>query len=162
MYRKFKKVFISLLAHVTPSSFFRRDLRSEALVYNSYFFSGQPFYGNYFTLDSHINTVISHAFAYSSRWWLWQGLLSQKLPLERKYYVSWTEKLSGSEMNCKFNELTWILFFHLFLLWFGYYPSCQWDFSPGANENTSVSQRFQSYGKFCRPNGYQASYNPYY
>ena len=32
------------------------------------FFSEQPFYGNYSTLDSHTNTVISHAFAYSSRW----------------------------------------------------------------------------------------------
>ena len=27
-----------------------------------------PFYGNYSTLDSHTNTVISHTFAYSSRW----------------------------------------------------------------------------------------------
>ena len=32
------------------------------------FFSEQPFYGNYSTLDSHTNTVISHTFAYSSRW----------------------------------------------------------------------------------------------
>ena len=31
-------------------------------------FSEQPFYGNYSTLGSHTNTVISHAFAYSSRW----------------------------------------------------------------------------------------------
>ena len=54
--------------HVTPSNFFRRILRSEALVYKSYFFSEQPFYGNYSTLDSHTNTVISQAFAYSSRW----------------------------------------------------------------------------------------------
>ena len=37
MYRKFKKVVLGLLAHVTPSIFFRRILRSEALVYNSYF-----------------------------------------------------------------------------------------------------------------------------
>ena len=29
---------LSLLAHVTPSNFFRRILRSEALVYKSYFF----------------------------------------------------------------------------------------------------------------------------
>ena len=52
--------------HVTPSNFFSRILRSEALVYNSYFFSEQPFDGNYSTLDSPTNTVISHAFAYSS------------------------------------------------------------------------------------------------
>ena len=32
------------------------------------FSSEQPFYGNYSTLDSHTNTVISHTFAYSSRW----------------------------------------------------------------------------------------------
>ena len=38
MYGKFKKVFLGLLAHVTPSIFFGRILRSEALVYNSYFF----------------------------------------------------------------------------------------------------------------------------
>ena len=41
------------------------------------FFSEQPFYGNYSTLDSHSITVIFHAFAYSSRWRRkpWQGLL---------------------------------------------------------------------------------------
>ena len=55
---------LGLLVHVTPSNFFRRILRSEALVYKSYFFSEQPFYGNYSTLDSHTNTVIFHAFAY--------------------------------------------------------------------------------------------------
>ena len=131
MYRKFKKVFISLLAHVTPSTFFRRDLRSEALVYNSYFFSGQPFYGNYFTLDSHINTVISHAFAYSSRWWLWQGLLSQKLPLEKKYYVRGQKNFRALRLTVNSMNLLEYFFFHLFLLWFGYYPSCQCVFSPG-------------------------------
>ena len=57
---------LGLLVHVTPSVCFRRILRSEALVYKSYFFR-QPFYGNYSTLDSHTITVISHAFSYSSR-----------------------------------------------------------------------------------------------
>ena len=61
MNRQFKKVALGLLAHVTPSIFFSRILRSEALVCNSYFLSGEPFYGNYSTLDSHTNTVISHA-----------------------------------------------------------------------------------------------------
>ena len=42
---------------------FRRMTTSARL-----FFSEQPFYGNYSTVDSHKNTVISHAFAYSSRW----------------------------------------------------------------------------------------------
>ena len=54
---------LGLRAHVTPLIFFSTILRSEALVYNSYFFSEQPFYGNYATLDFHTNTVISHAFA---------------------------------------------------------------------------------------------------
>ena len=38
MYRQFKKVVVGLLAHVTPSFFFTKILRSENLVYNSYFF----------------------------------------------------------------------------------------------------------------------------
>ena len=40
--------------------------------------NGQPFYGNYSTLDSQTNTVISHTFAYSSKWRLkpWQGLFN--------------------------------------------------------------------------------------
>ena len=59
---------LGLLAYATPSIFFSRILRSEVLVYNSYFFSKQLFSGNYPTLDSNTNTVISHAFAYSSRW----------------------------------------------------------------------------------------------
>ena len=59
---------LGLLVHVTPSNFFSRVLTNEALVYKSYFFSEQPFYGNYSKLDSHTNTVISHVFAYSSRW----------------------------------------------------------------------------------------------
>ena len=67
MYRKFLKAVLGLLVHVTPSIFFRRILRSDALVYKSFFFFEQPFYGNFSTLDSHTNTVISHVFAYSSR-----------------------------------------------------------------------------------------------
>ena len=39
-----------------------------------------PFYGNYSALDSHANTVISHGFAYSSRWCRkpWQGLFPEE------------------------------------------------------------------------------------
>ena len=44
-------------------NFFSKILRSEALVYNSYFFLEQPFYGNHSALDSHTKTVISRAFA---------------------------------------------------------------------------------------------------
>ena len=62
MYKIYYKVVLGLPAHVTPLIFFSRILRSEALVYNSFFFSEQPFYGNYSTLDSYTrNTVISHA-----------------------------------------------------------------------------------------------------
>ena len=41
MYRKFQKVVLGLLLHVTPSNFLRRILRSEALVYKSYFFQNR-------------------------------------------------------------------------------------------------------------------------
>ena len=51
----------SMLLHVMPSIFFSSILWSDAFVYNSYFFSEQPFYGDYSTLDSHTKTVISHA-----------------------------------------------------------------------------------------------------
>ena len=48
MYRKFKKL---VLAHFSPSIFFSRIVRSEALVYNSQFFE-RPFQENYSTLGS--------------------------------------------------------------------------------------------------------------
>ena len=82
MYRNFKVLGLGFLAHVTPSIFFSTILKREALVYNSYFFLEQPFYGNYSTSDSHTNTAISHAFAYSSRWRRkpWQGLFQRIRP----------------------------------------------------------------------------------
>ena len=43
MYRKFLKKVLGLLAHVTPTIFFSRILKSEALVYNSYFFQNSRF-----------------------------------------------------------------------------------------------------------------------
>ena len=59
MYRQIKKKVLGLLAHVTPSNFFSRILKSEALVYNSYFFQNSRFKEIiYSTLDSHTNTVI--------------------------------------------------------------------------------------------------------
>ena len=39
----FKKVVLGLLTHATPSIFFGRILRSEALVENSYFFQNSRF-----------------------------------------------------------------------------------------------------------------------
>ena len=47
--------------------FFSKILWSEALVYNSFFFSEQPFYGSYSTSDFHTNTLISHAFNLPTR-----------------------------------------------------------------------------------------------
>ena len=63
--------------------FFSGESLGVKLKFTNYIFSEQPFYGNYSTLDSHIGsisavsrviepnshtiTVISHAFAYSSR-----------------------------------------------------------------------------------------------
>ena len=38
MYRKFVKKVLGLLAHVTPSIFFSRILKSKALVYSSFIF----------------------------------------------------------------------------------------------------------------------------
>ena len=59
-----------VLAHVSACNafkFFSRIFRNEALVYKSFFFSEEPFFGNCSTLlDSHTNNVISRAFAYSS------------------------------------------------------------------------------------------------
>ena len=73
--------------NLTPSNFFRRILRSEALVYKSYFFSEQRFYGNYSTLDSHTITVIFHAFAYSSRW--------RRKPCQGLLYTAISRKVVG-------------------------------------------------------------------
>ena len=66
MYGKSRASLWRNLSTGTPPDFFSTILFSE-----------QPFYGNYWTFDSHTNTVISHTFAYSSRWRrkLWQGLL---------------------------------------------------------------------------------------
>ena len=68
--RKFSKVVLGLLPHVTPSIFSRRILSCEAVVYNSYIFFTSAVLRKLFNIKfiSHINTVISYAFAYSSRW----------------------------------------------------------------------------------------------
>ena len=62
---KFHKV---VLAQIRLSIFFSRIFRSEALVYNnySYYFSVEPFYVNYLTLDSRTNAIISYAVAHPS------------------------------------------------------------------------------------------------
>ena len=43
MYRKLKKKVLGLVTHVTPSNFISRILKSEALVYKSYFFQNRRF-----------------------------------------------------------------------------------------------------------------------
>ena len=57
------------------------------------------FYWNYSTLESHTNTVISDAFAYSSRWRRkpWQGLLLLILLVVSKGYIC--EKVSAVRIN---------------------------------------------------------------
>ena len=90
----------------------------KALVYNSYvflffFFSEQPFYGNYSTLDSNTNTVISHAVAYSSGWRRRKGRKrSMNSPrgvvqhflrasfLPRGWLFSLTRSLWGTTLDC--------------------------------------------------------------
>ena len=55
----------------TPPKFFRAILCLEALVYSWYFCRTAVLRkqdGNYSTSDFHTNTLISHTFAYSSRW----------------------------------------------------------------------------------------------
>ena len=89
-YGKSKASLWRNLSTGTPPKFFRTFLCFVALLYNWYFFSEQPFYGNHSTLDSHTNTVISHTFAYSSRWRRkpWQGLLIFTLVLIRNTFYS--------------------------------------------------------------------------
>ena len=76
IYGKCKASLWRNLSTDTPPKFFLDNLLHCSFSLQLIFFSEQPFYGNYPTLDSHTNTVISHAFAYSSRWRRkpWQGL----------------------------------------------------------------------------------------
>ena len=55
-------------AQVRPTNFLGPYPLLGSFSLQLIFFSEQPVYGNYSTLDSHTNTVISHAFAYSSKW----------------------------------------------------------------------------------------------
>ena len=78
IYGKFKASLWRNLSTGTPPKFFRTILCFVALVYNWYFFQNSRFTA---LLDSHTNTAISHAFAYSSRWRRkpWQDLLTDAL-----------------------------------------------------------------------------------
>ena len=101
--------------HVTRSNFFRRILRSEALDYKSYFFSEQPFYGNYSTLDPHTNIVISHAFAYSSRWRRkpWQGLwINRNHFLISGEDVIWSVLMRRNWTPSKISQIVFVECFH--------------------------------------------------
>ena len=92
MYRKFnKKVVLGLLAHVTASIFFSIMLKNDSFSLQLIFFSEQLLYGNYSTLDSHTNTIISHAFAYSSRWCQkpWQGLFDGLQWFSKPKFLLW-------------------------------------------------------------------------
>ena len=79
----------------TFPQFFSTIFCFVALVYDSFFFSEQPFFGNYSTLDSHTNTVISRAVAHLSRWlpkpcqglYPLDGALMEKKPLKKKSVI---------------------------------------------------------------------------
>ena len=61
------------------------------------------FYGNYSTLDSHTNTVISHALAFLSRWLPkpWQGLWKRfEAKHEREKLFAYVQK-----MHCVFQNI---------------------------------------------------------
>ena len=65
--------------HLSAKSFLPADKKFPGKIADKYiFFSEQPFYGNYSTLESHTNTVISHALVFSPRWLPkpWQALFS--------------------------------------------------------------------------------------
>ena len=73
----------------TLPNFFSTILCFVALL-QFIFFSVKPFCGNYSTFDSHTNIVISHMFAYSSRWRRkpWQDLYTSKTLLLKELYRS--------------------------------------------------------------------------
>ena len=83
--------------------------RSEALVYNSDFFQNRRFTETqYSTLDSHTNSVISHAVAYSSRWLPkpWQSLLHFTIRHLRKEQENWDELAFASKTKAWFGRRT--------------------------------------------------------
>ena len=66
----------------TPQKIFKYNPLFCSFSLQVIFFSEQPFYGNYSTIDSHINSVISNTFAYSLRWRRkpWKGLFGTAQP----------------------------------------------------------------------------------
>ena len=76
------------------------------------FFAEKPFYGNYSTLDSHINTVISHMFTYLSRWRRkpWQGLLCG--------WVKWSKSFMLHNVLPHWSDC-WCIVFSRFCKWKG-------------------------------------------
>ena len=81
IYGKSKTSLWRNLSTGTPPKMFKYNPLLCSFCLQLIFFSEKPFYGNYSTLDSHTNTVISLTFAHSFRWRrkLWQGLLSRWL-----------------------------------------------------------------------------------
>ena len=91
MYRKFKKVVLDLLAPVTPSVFFSRILRSEALVYNSYFFQ-----------NSRSTEIIRHQIIIQTR-----PVISNACLL-----VKMASKTVTRSIKATFSELIFIVYFN--------------------------------------------------
>ena len=93
----FRKLFLCMQLHVTPSDFFSRVLRSVKLKFtiHVFFFNRQLFSGNYLTLDYQADTAISHAVAYSSRWLPkpLQGLLYIKSKTQTHFILSFLAQI---------------------------------------------------------------------
>ena len=119
------------------------------------FFSEQPFYGNYSTLGSHTNTIISHTLAYSSRWRRkpWQGLLPLfyltvlKLKFSKAWnpesktvrdYLTWDISVMKTNFYCKNAPHVWVSDVSR------HSPSLQ---SPHARKTGTRSAKYLSYTK---------------
>ena len=79
------------------------------MLFFFFFFSQQPFYENYSTLDSNTNTVISHAFAYSSEKGRKRSMSSPRGVVQhflrasflpRGWIFSLTRSLWGTTLDC--------------------------------------------------------------
>ena len=123
--------------HVTTSQFLSRIVRS--LVWNLYFFSERPLYGNYSILDSYTNTVsnvsrgcllikalirpiteICYPTSYSKQWWHDSHLCKQD---------DWDELIDYSDWgnwNDEDNRLLFILASLGWLWWLGWLRWLGW------------------------------------
>ena len=74
--------------------------------------------------------------------------------VEKKYYVRGQKNFRALRLTVNSMNLLEYFFFTYFFYGLATTPAVSVIFHPEANENTSVSQGFQYYGKSCRLNGY--------